>query len=173
MGRFTTCTGTALLAVAATFLVAVTMGGCRSVDITYLGVIDQHIDVATPPPAPVAAAPVQGPNGIFVDTTASATTDRGARTGSISGRVVEAGGTGVPHAMLSFVGGQPPADTEWPTFYTDVNGGFQIQGVAPGEYSLAALQNGYEIRVVDRIRVGSGRTDNVTITLNPVTGGGQ
>jgi hypothetical protein len=149
-------------------------GACRSVDITYLGLIDQHIEVNYPAATQAVAARTDALPGIFIDSTSGSTDRSVAGTGIIAGRVVEPGGGGVSHAMISFVGGQPVVGDSWPSFYTDGTGSFEIRNVAAGDYTIAALQNGYQLKVVGGIRVSEGgRTDNVNIVLNPITGGAQ
>lgn len=155
---------------------ALLLGGCRSADVTYLGLIDQHIEISRPPmaAAQAPASAVEAPSGIYVDTTGGGATERGAgRPGSISGRVAGTDGSGIPHALISFVGGTPPEDEEWPSFQTDASGAFEIRNIPPGDYTIAVLRNGYALRVVRGVHVAEGRaTGQVDITLNP-SGGEQ
>jgi len=108
------------------------------------------------------------PSGSF---TGKFTKEKG--TGSIVGRVVDAGGRGVPYATVA-LGSSGGAEGQI-TVTTDSGGSFRIPALSDGSYQLRALRGDYKVLWMDPARTvtatvaGGARTENAVLIL--MTGG--
>ena len=82
---------------------------------------------------------------------------------TISGRVVNASGTGIPNATVSIAG--------FPNATTDAAGNYTVSGVANGSYTISAGASGYNSNSISRTVASANITDaNITLTA---TGSGS
>lgn len=85
-----------------------------------------------------------------------------AQTGTISGRVTEAGtGSGLPNVGVRAVAGLRAVAGA----YTDESGNFRITNVAPGTYTVEARHIGHQLTRVEGVAVGSGASATVNIVM--------
>jgi len=85
-----------------------------------------------------------------------------AQTGTISGRVTEAGtGSGLPNVGVRAVAGLRAVAGA----YTDESGNFRITNVPPGTYTVEARIMGHQLTRVEGVTVGSEASANVSIVM--------
>ena len=85
-----------------------------------------------------------------------------AQTGTISGRVTEAGTSrGIPNVGVRVVAGLRAVAGA----YTDDTGNYRIANVPPGTYTVEARHIGHQIARVEGITVGSAASANVNIVM--------
>jgi outer membrane receptor for ferrienterochelin and colicins len=88
-----------------------------------------------------------------------------AQTGTISGRVTEAGSDkGIIGATARAVSGVRTAGNA----LTDENGNFRISGVPEGTYSVVVTRIGYKRAETATVSVGAGASANVTVSMEVV-----
>lgn len=88
-----------------------------------------------------------------------------AQTGTISGRVTEAGsGKSIIGATARAVSGVRTAGNG----LTDENGNFRISGVPEGTYSVVVTRIGYKRTETAAVSVGAGASANVTVSMEAV-----
>src|SRR5678815_5436172 len=91
---------------------------------------------------------------------------QGAGSGTLSGRILDQQGEGLPGVVLELTG--PAGGRTGLSTGTSVDGSFSFQGVPPGtDYALKASIPGFATTVAEKIEVQEGRTTIVSLTLTP------
>jgi Carboxypeptidase regulatory-like domain len=104
------------------------------------------------------------------DVKSSATYDIDIRTASVRGRVVDSGtGEGIPDVNVEVKGtdGVGPLGTR--AVLSDPSGGFVLDSVAPGSYTISASKDSYA-KDVENLIVGDSSPDDVTLKLTSSSG---
>ncbi|PWT80310.1 MAG: hypothetical protein C5B44_05480 [Acidobacteria bacterium] len=81
-------------------------------------------------------------------------------TGSIGGKVIDVNGAAVPGATVTVEGA-----TGERSAVANNEGGFEIQNLLPGDYSLKVTQTGFKTAVVSKVTVNVGKQSNLQLTL--------
>src|SRR5678815_4979450 len=82
---------------------------------------------------------------------------QGAGSGTLSGRILDQQGEGLPGVVLELTG--PAGGRTGLSTVTSVDGSFSFQGVPPGtDYALKASIHGFATTVAEKIEVQEGRT---------------
>jgi hypothetical protein len=84
------------------------------------------------------------------------------QTGTISGRVMDAGGKPLPGATVSISG---PAFMGISSFVTTETGLFRFAGLNPGEYELRAEMPGFKSHIYQAVIVDVGKTTELEVRL--------
>jgi Carboxypeptidase regulatory-like domain len=89
-----------------------------------------------------------------------------AQTGSLRGQVSDPSGAVVSHATVATTPAQPGASR---TAFTDVNGQYVFQGLAPGAYTVTAEAPGFAEFSQREVRIPAGKTVTLDLKLELLT----